>query len=63
MTGEELYSIRSLRNGDIVRSKASGLAYVVTLTHGDTAIAVRTIEVSHANEWLVMRDDSTKVKR
>lgn len=51
----DLDHIAQLETGDIIRGKSSGEAYVVTAQYGSHASAVKTIDVSHASEWLVMR--------
>lgn len=51
----DLEHIAQLKSGDIIRGKSSGEAYVVTGQYGSHATAVKTVDVSHASEWLVMR--------
>lgn len=54
----QVTDVRKLRRGDIIRHKtASGDSLVVTDTLGDTAIAVRTTTITHADEWLVLRTE------
>lgn len=48
-------SIRELDSGDIVRHRGSGTVYVVTANNGHSATAVKTIDISNAPEWEVLR--------
>ncbi len=50
MTKGELYS---LRTGDVVIGKLSGLAYVVTANYGNRVTAVRTVDITNPDEWLL----------
>ena len=52
--------IRDLMRGDIVRGKASGLTYTVDGTYGTRATAVRSADITNADEWEVMRVDTSK---
>ena len=50
MTKGEMYS---LRTGDIVIGEFSGLAYVVTANYGNRVTAVRTVDITNPDEWLL----------
>ncbi len=50
MTKGELYS---LCTGDVVIGKLSGLAYVVTANYGNRATAVRSVDITNPDEWLL----------
>jgi hypothetical protein len=45
------HQFKHLREGDIVKGKASGEAYVVTGNYGDRVTAVKTIDITHPDEW------------
>lgn len=48
-------NVMQLKTGDIIRSRLTGEGYVVTGQYGDRATAVRTVDVTNPDEWLVMR--------
>lgn len=48
MTEKEL---KKLSLGDIVKSKLTGKAYIVTDNNGSRVIAIRTMEISNPIEW------------
>ena len=50
MTKSELYS---LRTGDVIISELSGLTYVVTTNYGNRVTAVRSVDVTNPDEWLL----------
>lgn len=52
MTKEQM---SKLEQGDIVRGKLSGNSYVITANYGDYVIGVRTIHISHPEEWDVVK--------
>ncbi len=54
MTAEELLH---LQVGDIIRSRSSGQAYVITANYRDRIIAVRTVDVTNASEWVLARGE------
>src|SRR3990167_3630104 len=37
--------------GDIIRNKASGNTYIILVNYGDHAIATRSIDIIHPDEW------------
>lgn len=47
--------IKDLEVGDIIRSKLTGTAYVVTANYDSRAIAVRTMDVTNPSEWEVLK--------
>lgn len=52
MTQDQL---RELEDGDIVRNKKSGLAFIVIEKLAATSVlAVRTVKVSNPDEWVVV---------
>lgn len=55
----EFENIMQLKTGDIIRHKSSSEGYIVTAQYGGRATAVRTVDVTHPNEWLVMRADNS----
>lgn len=46
--------LRTLREGDIVRNKATGNAYIVTGNYGTHVTAVRTIDITNLDEWEII---------
>ena len=46
--------IAGLNPGDVVRNVGSGLGYVIVRKEKDRAIAIRTMEVSNPDEWIVI---------
>ncbi len=50
MTKGELYS---LCTGDVVIGEFSGLAYVVTANYGNRVTAVRSVDITNPDEWLL----------
>lgn len=52
MTSDDL---KALDTGDIIRGKLSGRVYVVTANYGDRVTAVDTADVTHADEWEIVR--------
>ena len=52
---EQQFVVRDLQAGDIVQSRGSGMAYIVTANYGDCAIAVRTAHVTNPSEWILVR--------
>lgn len=52
MTNEEM---QNLKPGDIVQGEVSGMGYVVKQNLGDRVILVRTMEMSHAEEWRLIQ--------
>jgi hypothetical protein len=59
----EFEAIMQLKTGDIIRSRLSGEAYVVTGQYGGRATAVKTVDVTNPDEWLVMRPDGSAQRR
>lgn len=55
MFWDEVKTVHDLKAGDIVRNKSGSEAYVVTGTFGGRATAVRSIDIHHANEWMILR--------
>ncbi len=51
----EILSCYDLIPGDIVQNKGSGNAYVVVSNMRGKAVAVRTVEISNSQEWLLVR--------
>lgn len=51
MTKEEM---RELKPGDIVQSLSDGSGYVVTANYGDRITAVKTVDITNPNEWLLV---------
>lgn len=47
----------NLKEGDIVREKLSGLAYIVTAKYGGYIIAVRTVSIMSPADWDLVCDD------
>lgn len=50
----------NLREGDIIRSKSIGLAFVVTANNGDSVTAVRTVDVTNPGEWELVKTREPK---
>jgi hypothetical protein len=50
-----LEHVAELKTGDIIHGRLSGDAYVVTGQYGGRATAVRTVDVTNPNEWMLMR--------
>jgi hypothetical protein len=50
MTKEQF---RALKEGDIVRSEG-GLGYIVTANYGDRVTAVRTMDMTNPDEWVLV---------
>lgn len=57
MTDDQL---KTLREGDIVRNIGSGNTYIVIRTDGERAVAIRTVEVSHAPEWELVKPSTRR---
>lgn len=54
ISARPLKKVSELRNGDIVRSVGSANSYVVISTNGSRAQAVRCVEISNPEEWLLI---------
>lgn len=52
MTKEEM---RHLQRGDIVRHVTSEHGVVVMENYGDRVTAVQTVDITNANEWLLIK--------
>lgn len=50
-----LISIFDLKDGDIVRGKMSKDVFIVTACYGTRVTAVRSQDITHAEEWEVLR--------
>ena len=48
-----ILSFSQIGSGSIVRHKGSSEAYVVTDCYGDRATAVRTVDITQLNEWMI----------
>lgn len=48
MTKKEM---NSLKRGDIVRGRVSGISFVVTGNYGDRVTAVRSVDLTSPSEW------------
>ena len=46
--------IGKLPIGTILQNTGSGNAYVVVDTYGDIAVAVRSVTVTNASEWMIV---------
>ena len=55
--------MRDLQVGDIVQSRGSGMAYIVTANYGDYAIAVRTAHVTNPIEWKLVKHNNNIMLR
>ena len=55
MTPEQL---KNLERGDIVRHKLDVNAYVVTANYGKGATAVRTVDITNPDEWILIEKES-----
>jgi hypothetical protein len=53
--------MRALRAGDIVRSKVTGEAYIVTAPYGERITAVRSADVTNPDEWDVVTPDTKRL--
>ena len=51
----EILACYDLIPGDIVQNKGSGNAYVVVSNVRGKVVAVRTVEISNTQEWLLVR--------
>ena len=47
-------NVSMLIRGQIVRNKGSGLSYVIIADDSDYPMGVRTVEISNAQEWLLI---------
>jgi len=56
----EFENVMQLKTVDIVRSRLTGEAYVVTGQYGTRATAVKTVDITNPIEWLVMRADNSR---
>jgi hypothetical protein len=57
MTNEEF---KHLREGDIVRAKASGISYVICVNYGRHVSAVRTIDITNPEDFDVIEKAAKK---
>ena len=56
MKYEKLKSIGELQQGDIVRHRINkDLVYVVHANYGSRATAVRTADITNADEWEILK--------
>jgi hypothetical protein len=46
---------RQLREGDLIAHRASDLIFLVTGNYGGRVTAVRTVDVTNAEEWRLAR--------
>lgn len=49
-------NIKELQPGDMILSVASGITYIVTANYGNRVTAVRTVDVTNLQEWVVRRN-------
>jgi len=47
--------LKQLQPGDIVRGKSSEISYVVTANYGTRVTAVRTQDITNAEEWEIVQ--------
>lgn len=52
---KQVEKIADLEAGDIVKHKGDGPAYIVTANYGDRVTAVRTVDLTNAIEWEVLK--------
>jgi hypothetical protein len=52
---QPIYAISAISSGDILRHRAGTDSYVVTGNYGGRVTAVRTVDVTNPDEWLVLR--------
>lgn len=55
------HEFKHLREGDIVQGQASGQAYIVTGNYGDRVTAVRTVDITQPDEWLLIQPSRLQV--
>ena len=54
VTKSHVGSIAELKVGDIIRHVGGSEAYVVTAHYGARVTAVRTVDVTNPNEWVLV---------
>lgn len=59
MTKDEM---RALREGDIVRGKSSGMAFIITGNYGERLTAVRSVDITNPDEWEKVEVEYTEIK-
>ena len=60
MNYKEITQIKDLNRGDIVRHKSrTGPSYIVDAVYGDRATAMAAADMTHAEEWEVMKPETT----
>lgn len=52
----DVTALMQLRTGDIVKSKFSGETYIVTANYGNRVTAVKTVDITHPNEWELIEE-------
>ena len=57
MTSEQM---RDLKPGDLVRGGDFNVAYMVTANYGDHITAVRTVEITHPDEWDLIQKNAAR---
>ena len=50
----QVENVLTLVRGQIVRNKGSGHSYVIVADDNDYPTGVRTVEISNAQEWLLV---------
>lgn len=50
-----LEKLSDLQPGDIIQGRSSGDSFVVTANYGSHVTAVRTVDITNPDEWLVVR--------
>ncbi len=50
----ELVSLRDLKRGMIIRSKASGKSFVIDANFGDRVTAITSMDITNIDEWEIV---------
>lgn len=52
----EKLNIKSVKQGDLIRSKVNDISYIVYARYGDRITAVRTVDITNEDEWEVLNE-------
>lgn len=55
----QVFDLKELKTGDIIKHKSGDKSYVVTVNYGARVTAVTTVDVTNPVEWDVLRSTNS----